>query len=213
MPTLAAITFAELMDRGGVVMYPLVALSVIAVTLILERTFFYLATNGPMRRERVYQLGKLLRAGRLDEARADGKRDRSVYGSAVSQLLDEKVSEAAAVDAVEAQRSRLERFLPMLSTIITAAPMLGILGTVIGIIGAFNELSGERADLDLNNLGGDIGEALITTAAGITVALLTLLPYNLFRAQADRSLSRLESLAAAALSDPPPDAGESVQKP
>lgn len=200
MPTLATITFSELMGRGGLVMWPLLGLSVIAVTLILERAVFYVSTNGPARRERLYQLGKLLRAGRDDEARQEAKRDRSVYGSAVTQLLDEDVTEAAAVDAVEAQRARLERFLPVLSTIITASPMLGILGTVIGIIGAFTELSGERADLDLNNLGGDIGEALITTAAGITVALLTLLPYNLFRAQADRSLSRLESLMAAAMS-------------
>lgn len=200
MPTLATFSFTELMDRGGVVMWPLLALSVIAVTLIIERTLFYLSTNGPARRERIYQLGKLLRAGKLDEARQDAKRDGSVYGSAVTQLLDEALSESSAVDAIEAQRGRLERFLPMLSTIITAAPMLGILGTVIGIIGAFNELSGNRADLDLSDLGGDIGQALITTAAGITVALLTLLPYNLFRAQADRSLSRLESLVAAALS-------------
>ena len=200
MHTLAAFSFTELMDRGGIVMWPLLGLSVIAVTLILERTLFYLSTNGPARRERIYQLGKLLRAGKFDEARQDAKRDRSIYGNAVSQLLEEAPSESAAVDAIEAQRSRLERFLPMLSTIITAAPMLGILGTVIGIIGAFNELSGNRADLDLSDLGGDIGQALITTAAGITVALLTLLPYNLFRAQADRSLSRLESLVAAALS-------------
>ncbi|MEO0475439.1 MAG: MotA/TolQ/ExbB proton channel family protein [Planctomycetota bacterium] len=200
MHLLATFSFTDLMDRGGIVMWPLLVLSIIAVTLILERTVFYLTTNGPMRRERVYQLGKLLRAGKLDEARQDAKRDNSIYGSAVRQLLDETPSESAAVDAVEAQRGRLERFLPILSTIITAAPMLGILGTVIGIIGAFNELSGNRADLDLSDLGGDIGQALITTAAGITVALLTLLPYNLFRAQADRSLSRLESLVAAALS-------------
>lgn len=207
-----AFTFQDLMTQGGVVMYPLLALSVIAVTLIIERTFFYMTTNGPMRRERIYQLGKLLRAGRYDEARDESKRDRSIYGNAVTQLLDEKVTEAAAVDAIEAQRSRLERFLPVLSTIITAAPMLGILGTVIGIIGAFNELSGSRADLDLSDLGGDIGEALITTAAGITVALLTLLPYNLFRAQADRSLSRLESLAAAALSQGSADTGDPVKE-
>ncbi|MEM9110442.1 MAG: MotA/TolQ/ExbB proton channel family protein [Planctomycetota bacterium] len=200
MLTFAIISFTDLMDRGGIVMWPLLGLSIIAVTLIFERTVFYLSTNGPARRERVYQISKLLRAGKLDEAKQDAKRDRSIYGNAVTQLLDEQVSESAAVDAVEAQRGRLERFLPMLSTIITAAPMLGILGTVIGIIGAFNELSGNRADLDLSGLGGDIGQALITTAAGITVALLTLLPYNLFRAQADRALSRLESLVAAALS-------------
>jgi len=188
------------MARGGIVMWPLLAVSVVAVTLIIERSFFYLTTNSAARRERVYQLGKLLRAGRHEEARAEAKRDGSIYGDAVTRLLEDKLSESAAVDAIELQRGRLERFLPTLSTIITAGPMLGILGTVIGIIGAFNQLSGNRAELDLSDLGGDIGEALITTAAGITVALLTLLPYNLFRAQADRSLSRLESLLAAGLS-------------
>ncbi len=200
MPTLAANAFTDLMARGGVVMWPLLVLSVIAVTLILERTFFYLMTNSPARLERVSRLGRLLRAGKAEDAKRQAATDRSVYGDALQRLLDEELTESAAVDAVEHQRARLERFLPMLSTIITAAPMLGILGTVVGIIGAFNELSVNRADLDLNMLGGDIGEALITTAAGITVALLTLLPYNLFRAQADRSLSRLESLVAAALS-------------
>ncbi len=202
MPILAAFSFTDLMSRGGVVMWPLLALSIIAVTLIFERTWFFLSTNGSARRERIHQLSKQLRAGKFDDAKPQAARDRSVYGNAVSQLLEESPTESAAVDAIEAQRTKLERFLPMLSTIITAAPMLGILGTVIGIIGAFNELSGNRADLDLSDLGGDIGQALITTAAGITVALLTLLPYNLFRAQADRSLSRLESLVAAGLSKP-----------
>lgn len=207
MPTLAAISFSELMDRGGVVMYPLVAISVLSVTLVLERIWFYLSTNGPARLERVAQFGRMLRAGQNDEVKKLASSDRSIYGDAVSRLLDEKISESAAVDAVEAQRARLERFLPLLSTIITAAPMLGILGTVVGIIGAFDQLSVNRQDLDLNLLGGDIGEALITTAAGITIALLTLFPYNLFRAQADRSLSRLESLVAAALSQDDDPAG------
>ncbi|MFK7789991.1 MAG: MotA/TolQ/ExbB proton channel family protein [Phycisphaeraceae bacterium] len=202
MITLAAFSFIELMDRGGVVMWPLLALSIIAVTLIIERTFFFVRTNGSARRDRTDQLARMLRAGEDEQAKSQANRDHSIYGDAVSRLLLEKRSESAAVDAVEAQRTRLERFLPMLSTIITAAPMLGILGTVIGIIGAFNELSSNRADLDLSDLGGDIGQALITTAAGITVALVTLLPYNLFRAQADRSLSRLESLVAAGLSRP-----------
>lgn len=199
------ITFEELMQRGGVVMWPLLALSVLSVTLILERTFFYLMTNSPSRLTRVERVGKLLRAGRHGEAKQAAEPDRSVYGDAVTRVLDERVSESAAIDAVEAQRNRLERFLPMLSTIITAAPMLGILGTVLGIIGAFGELelSAGTGNLDLKQLGGDIGEALITTAAGIAVALLTLLPYNLFRAQADRSLSRLESLVTAALAERP----------
>lgn len=207
--TLAA-SFTEIFHRGGVVMWPLLVLSVIAVTLMLERAWFFLLTNGAGRTARVSSMGKLLRAGKLVEAKQQAIAERSVYGDAVSRMLDEQVTEAAAVDAIEQQRARLERFLPTLSTIITAAPMLGILGTVLGIIRSFDVLAGGRADLDLNVLAGGIAEALITTAAGITVALLTLFPYNAFRAQVDRSLTRLESLAAAALQrDPSNDHAES----
>lgn len=194
-----ATSFTDIFARGGLVMWPLLALSVVAVTLMLERAWFFLTTNSGTRLRRISSIGRLLRAGKLGEAKQQAGSDTSVYGDAVRRLLEEEVTEAAAVDAIEQQRARLERFLPTLSTIITAAPMLGILGTVLGIIRSFDVLAGGRADLDLNVLAGGIAEALITTAAGITVALLTLFPYNAFRSQVDRSLTRLESLAAAAL--------------
>ncbi|MEM1355365.1 MAG: MotA/TolQ/ExbB proton channel family protein [Planctomycetota bacterium] len=196
-----AATFTEIFARGGLVMWPLLGLSVIAVTLMLERAWFFYTTNRRGRLGRVSAMGKALRTGRHQDAKQQAVADRSVYGDAVRRMLDEQVTEAGALDAIEQQRARLERFLPILSTIITAAPMLGILGTVLGIIRSFDVLAGGRADLDLNVLAGGIAEALITTAAGITVALLTLFPYNAFRAQVDRSISRLESLAAAALQD------------
>ena len=117
MPILAANAFTDLMARGGVVMWPLLVLSVVALTLILERTFFYLMTNNPARLERVSRLGKLLRAGKVGDAKQQAAIDRSVYGDALQRLLDEELTEPAAVDAVEHQRARLERFLPVLSTI------------------------------------------------------------------------------------------------
>lgn len=197
-PTLA-ITFPELMSRGGPVMWVLLGISVLSLTLILERAWFFGRTNSPGRLRRVAEVSKKLRHDDRAGAEPFVKSDGSVYGDAVQRLLDEPPSEAGAVEVVELQRGRLERFLPTLSTIITAAPMLGILGTVIGIVRAFDRLSGDRESLDLNLLSGDIGEALITTAAGLVVALVTLFPYNLFRGQVERSLSRLESLAASGL--------------
>lgn len=199
MPLTLAATFTDIFARGGLVMWPLLVLSVVAVTLILERAWFFLTTNSGGRLQRIAEIARALRAGKHGDAKQRSASDTSVYGNAVRRMLDEQVTEAGALDAIEQQRARLERFLPTLSTIITAAPMLGILGTVLGIIRSFDVLAGGRADLDLNVLAGGIAEALITTAAGITVALLTLFPYNAFRAQVDRSLSRLESLAAAAL--------------
>ncbi|MFI4861496.1 MAG: MotA/TolQ/ExbB proton channel family protein [Phycisphaerales bacterium JB063] len=194
-----ALTFPELMSRGGPVMWVLLTISVVSLTLILERAWFFMRTNSPGRRGKVIEVSRKLRQGDRAGAASFANADTSVYGDAVKRLLNEPPSEAGAVEVVELQRARLERFLPTLSTIITAAPMLGILGTVIGIVRAFDRLSGGREQLDLNLLSGDIGEALITTAAGLVVALITLFPYNLFRGQVERSLSRLESLAASGL--------------
>lgn len=181
-------------------MWPLLGLSVIAVALLLERGAFFLRTNGPARLGRVQTMAKRLRAGDRAGASQIADADPTVYGDTVRRLLDEKLTEAAATDALEAQRRRLERFLPILSTIITAAPMLGILGTVLGIISSFEVLGDQSTTRDPSLVGQGIAEALITTAAGLVVALITLLPYNLIRAQVDRTLSRLESLVAAAMS-------------
>ncbi|MEX0887620.1 MAG: MotA/TolQ/ExbB proton channel family protein, partial [Phycisphaeraceae bacterium] len=97
-------------------------------------------------------------------------------------------------------RRRIERFLPTLSTIITAAPMLGILGTVLGIIASFDLLGARPDATDPRQVSQGIAEALLTTAAGLVIAVFTLFPYNAFRAQIDRTLARLEALAAAATS-------------
>ena len=90
--------------------------------------------------------------------------------------------------------------MPTLSTIITAAPMLGILGTVLGIIASFQVLAEQTAVTDPARVSQGIAEALVTTAAGLLIAVVTLFPYNALRAQVDRTLSRIESLAASALS-------------
>jgi hypothetical protein len=85
-----------------------------------------------------------------------------------------------------------------LSTIITAAPLLGILGTVTGIIKSFNLLGEQSALTDPRNVAGGIAEALLTTALGLVIALVALFPYMIFRGQSDRSVGRMESLIAAA---------------
>ena len=183
--------------RGGWVMWPLVGLSILALALIFERCWFWVATNTPWRRARVRRIGRHLREGQRERAAALLEGDRSVYGVLLRRLMDEKPTDAAAADALEQQRPRIERFMPTLGTIITAAPMLGILGTVTGIISAFRVLSDE-AITDPSRVGAGIAEALLTTVAGLVVAIVVLFPYNAFRAQIDRTLGRMETLAAAA---------------
>ncbi len=186
---------AELMARGGVVMWPLLALSFVSATLVFERCWFFLRANHPGSKARVRQMARRLRAGDRAGAKAIAQADGSVYGRVVERVLEEPATEAAAVDIVETHRPRLERFMPTLSTIITVAPMLGILGTVLGIIMSFQLLSDPGAVADPRSVSQGIGEALITTAAGLVIAILTLFPYNAFRVQVERSLSAIESLA------------------
>jgi biopolymer transport protein ExbB len=123
--------------------------------------------------------------------------DGTPYGRVACRLVEEGANDAVALEAVEDQRGRLDRYLVTMSTIITAAPLLGILGTVLGIIQSF-ELLGARSTLsDPTEVAGGIAAALLTTAFGLVVALITLFPYMAFRGQSSRAMGRLESLVAA----------------
>lgn len=234
----------QLMERGGVVMWPLLGVSLLGMTLVLQRCWFWATTNHRKRLAKVEQLSRLLRQRKFHEVRALVGNDSSVYGEVVRRLLQETCgvgqsngqagdhsnnpsqnhtgsnsratsadnsggsggtsgggcSEAAITEIIESQRPAIERFMSTLSTIITVAPMLGILGTVTGIISSFRILSQQTGIVDPREVGQGIAEALLTTAAGLLIAIFVLLPYNAFRAQVDRTLARIETLAASASS-------------
>jgi len=216
--------FNDLMQRGGWVMWPLLVLSIVACTLMFERVWFWLLNNRPGRAWMVGRVCDKFRAGDLDGVSEMVKDDSSVYGRAARHVIAEAkrgrptagvspgITDALAAEIIETQRPRIERFMPTLSTIITAAPLLGILGTVTGIIASFDLLSQGPAATDPRAVSGGIAEALLTTAAGLTVALVVLFPYNAFRAQIDRTLGRLETIVAAAsrvsVPHPPADKAE-----
>ncbi len=189
---------AEIMEQGGWVMWPLLALSVVSVTLSLERSLFWLATRRKSQPTRLARIAGHLRAGRTRELTELVHDDRSVYGRVVRGLVELGLNEAVGVEMVEGQRRRIERFMTVLSTIITAAPLLGILGTVSGVIDSFRILGATDVITDPNRVAAGIAEALLTTAFGLIVALITLFPYMAFRAAVERCLGSMEALIAAA---------------
>jgi len=196
-------TVRAIFEAGGWVMYPLLALSFLSVTLSIERTLFWLRTHSGRTRKSVRRMRERLASGDLSGARGLADGDRTVYGLFVSVALDAAGSREPAEhdlhEAVEEVRPAIERFGATLSAVITAAPMLGILGTVTGIIASFRLLGGEGPITDPAQVAGGIAQALYTTAFGLAIALLTLFPYVIFRAQSERSLARMESLGAAML--------------
>ena len=190
--------FLLLMERGGPVMWPLLLLSTISMTLSVERFWFWWRANAGGGRNRLRGILEALRRGDAPRVLSLAKDDPSPYAQVATDLMRDGVDDAVAIAAVEMQRPRMDRFMNMMSTIITAAPMLGILGTVSGIIRSFELLGGKDTLSDPRLVSGGIAEALVATAAGLVVALITLFPYMYFRAQADKALGRLESVIASA---------------
>ena len=197
-------TVLDLIQQGGWVMYPLGALSVVSLGLTIERTLFWVTTHRAGRARTVGRITNELRRRDLSAAASIAGKDRSIYGRFASELIDEARSQKSgpglhdsfALERAEARRPAIERWSTVHSTIITAAPMLGILGTVTGIIRSFNLLSADEIVTDPAAVAGGIAEALFTTAVGLIVALITLFPHAVFRSQADRALTRLEVIAA-----------------
>lgn len=190
--------FQTIMHKGGAVMWPLLALSIVSVTLSFERAVYWFRQNGPMGKRGFVAMMTAFRTG--DRARVLALADTSdtVYARVAGALLRDGATDAVAVGAVETERLRMDRFMATLSTIITAAPMLGILGTVTGIITSFDLLSGGEAMVDPRAVSGGISEALVATASGLVVALLALFPYMAYGAMRENTLGRLETLIALA---------------
>jgi len=195
----------SLLRTGGWVMWPLLLLSLASVTLTFERTAFWLSTHRPRRLRRIESVMSLARAGKLSVAASRAEADGSVYGRYMRALLDHAVSrpreaasmaESYAHEQAERLRPPIERFGSTMATIVTAAPMLGILGTVTGIIRSFRLLGDEGVVTDPTTVAAGIGEALFTTAFGLIIALVTIFPHAAFRAQSERCLSRFEVIAA-----------------
>ncbi len=190
----------SIFNRGGWVMWPLLVLSVVSVAISLERAAFWLRLHNRGHRARMQRLTELLRSGQIQSAKTETSRDRTLYGAVGSELVDRQwVADAATVEFTERFRPDFDRFNAVLATVVTAAPLLGILGTVLGIIRSFDLLGSGEAVGDISGVAAGIAEALITTAFGLIVALISLFPWMVFRAQADRCIGQIERLVAASI--------------
>lgn len=186
----------DMFQKGGVVMYPLLVCSMISLTIILERTLFWIRENRRADRALVDQVLELARLKKYEEIRTStqGAGDYVirvlVCGLVHRNYSLSKAMEAAAIEEIK----RMKRYLPVLDTVITAAPLLGILGTVIGIIHSFDML-GKAGIQNPQAVTAGIAQALLTTAAGLLIAIFTLLPYNYFMTKVERAGNRIEKHA------------------
>lgn len=186
----------DLFAKGGPVMWPLLICSVLALTLAGERIIHLLKIQLSTDKKLIDDLFGLVEKGLCDEAVSKGCNSRDPAVSVIVQGLihrDHGLADAMQVEA-EKQLDRMKSGMSVLDTIITMAPLLGILGTVTGIIKSFNLLQDVGLP-DPRLATGGISEALITTAAGLVVALATLIPYNYLLTRIRRISRRLEHTA------------------
>jgi biopolymer transport protein ExbB len=186
----------DLFLKGGPVMYPLLACSLIALTVIIERAIFWMIEDRRRNQALVNEVLLLAETGSWEKVRAkiQGSKD-FVIRILVTGILHRKFSMTKAMEtAASDELSRMRRYLTLLDTIITVSPLLGIFGTVIGIILSFEMLGGAGIE-EPQAVTAGIAQALITTASGLGIAILALFPYNYFNARVERAAAIIEKYA------------------
>jgi biopolymer transport protein ExbB len=188
----------EIIKAGGPVMWPIIALSILATAILLERLWSLQERRiiPPELREKVW---KLVETGQLTERHITALAQNSALGQILAAGLANRLRPREFVKEAIEDTGRhvvheLERFLNMLGTIAAVSPLLGLLGTVTGIIVAFNAITHQGVG-DPKAMAGGIGQALITTAAGLIVAIPSLMGYRYLRGRVDELVVAMEKEA------------------
>ncbi|MEM8605016.1 MAG: MotA/TolQ/ExbB proton channel family protein [Cyanobacteria bacterium P01_H01_bin.121] len=188
---------SDIFAQGGIVMWPLLGFSIVTLALILERLLFWSQISRQQRRLvrevfHLYQRDPLAASSRL--AAFTHLPIARIFLAAL-ELKDPTPEEfrLALESAGQAELPLLKRFNTLFETVISVSPLLGLLGTILGLIRAFDSLNlGEVGGGETLNVTGGISEALVSTAAGLVVAIVTLLFANSFRGLYRRQLAQIQ---------------------
>jgi biopolymer transport protein ExbB len=195
LPTItkASTTLVSIVIQGGLVMIPLLASSVIALTVVIERLYFWRRLRSQAVVSRILAL---VAEGDLPQAAQEASTSRHPVARVLGAGIASKhlLPGAAMQAAAQAELSQARRYLPVVDTVITLAPLLGLLGTITGMISAFGIVS-EAGLGQPHAITGGIAEALIATATGLLIAIMTLIPYNYLRSKVEQLTDLLEEQA------------------
>lgn len=188
----------EIFKAGGPVMWPILLCSITALAIVLER-FWTLQAKRVIPRDLTSKVWKLVETRTLTDRHVTALEQNSPLGRVLAAGLANRhrgrdVLKEAVEDTGRHVVHELERFLNTLGTVAVVSPLLGLLGTVTGIINAFNAITTQGVG-DPRVLSGGIGEALITTAAGLIVAIPALVAYRYLRGKVDALVIDMEKEA------------------
>jgi Biopolymer transport proteins len=180
-------------QKGGLVMYPLLIASIFVVAIAVER-YLYFKTEDPGKKF-VDELVALLRKGQWDEAKTFAQNKKGTFGRILAAAMEKDNADAYSLEAFLETESgifiaQLRERLNYLSVIVTMSPLLGLLGTIVGMISAFS-IFNMKAGQPMAITGG-IGEALIATATGLCVAIVALTVHSYYAQRLDTVITEME---------------------
>ncbi|MBQ0721916.1 MAG: MotA/TolQ/ExbB proton channel family protein [Gammaproteobacteria bacterium] len=189
--------FVDMAIKGGWIMIPILALSVIAVYIFFDR-FFAIRKAGKFDEGLLEKIKIYITTGKIDAAIALCRS----HPNPASRMLEKGISRigrplADVNTAVEnvgnLEISKLEKGLPVLASVAGGAPMIGFLGTVMGMIQAFYDMSNAGNNIDVTLLSAGIYQAMVTTVAGLTVGIIAYFAYNILVANVEKVVFNMEA--------------------
>lgn len=183
----------DLFHAGKEIMWPILLLSFILITVVVERILFILRENANREPEVVEKMLESVERRDIEGALAIGRKSKDFIAKILVYTLTNKEYSMsnAFVRASSQELARFTQGMATLDTCITAAPLLGLLGTVTGMMRTFGALGGGDVAGAASTITGGVAEALIATACGLLIAIIGLLPYNYLNARAEQAKSEV----------------------
>jgi len=190
-------SYWELAMKGGWVMVPIILLSVIAVYIFFER-FFAIKKAAQIDTNFMNRIRDYIHDGKVENARTLCQS----YDNPTARMIEKGVQRigrpledinGAIENTGKLEIYKLEKGLPTLATVAGGAPMIGFLGTVMGMIRAFYDMSMAGNNVDISLLSNGIYTALITTVAGLIVGIVAYFAYNILVARVEKVVNKLEA--------------------
>lgn len=184
--------------KSGLVMIPLLFLTFVALFIFFER-YIAIYRAGRINSRLMRNLREHIMDGKIDSAFSLCRRENTptsrMIEKGISRIGRSLADVTAAIENVgNHEISRLERRLPILASVVGAAPMIGILGTIVGIIQAFYAMASSGNAIDLTLISHNIYQTLVTTVAGFLVGLIAYLAYNILVASVKGAITNLKSV-------------------
>ncbi len=179
----------DLFIKGKEVMWPILLLSFVAITVVIERIIFIFKENSSREQEVVEKMLEAVERGDIDAALSMGKKSKDFIAKILSYSLSNREYSLsnAFIRASGQELARFQQGMATLDTCITAAPLLGLLGTVTGMMRTFGALGTGDIGAAAGQITGGVAEALIATACGLAIAIMGLLPYNYLNARSEQA--------------------------